>query len=190
MSVDNARMVHHTGDMKTSHFIRHGKPTQQLREGSRFVKEDVATRFYRHVKKSDGDGCWEWIGFVDKNGYGKFTWEKGVYKRSHRVAWVLDGNPELDPSVYLLHSCDNPACVRPSHLRPGTQKENIRDMDAKCRRPKGEKHHSAVLTNEIVRKARAMREAGMSGGKIAKELSVSRSAIDQMLSGKTWRHVV
>ena len=33
----------------------------------------------------------------------------------------------------VLHSCDNPSCVRPSHLRIGTQHENIMEMAARGR---------------------------------------------------------
>jgi hypothetical protein len=191
-------MVHHTDNMKTVHFTRHGRVTQQQQaSGGRFVKEDVRTRFYRHVRKVDGEGCWEWVGFLDKNGYGKFTWCKGVYKRAHRVAWVLDGNAELPPSVYLLHKCDNPACIRPSHMMPGSQKDNIRDMDAKGRRGKsskptalvGEKHWKASLTDDLVRKAREMFANGASKASIVRDLGASPNAIYALLDGKTWKHV-
>lgn len=198
--------------MKTIYFTRHGKPTQQKREGNRFAKEDIAIRFYRHVEKAEGDGCWNWIGNSDPSGYGKFTWAKGIYKRAHRAAWVIAGNPELPPSVYLLHSCDNPACVRVEHLRPGTQKENIADMDARKRRPRGfkrpniqgDKHHSrrhpeliprgersgqAKLTDDGVRQIRIWLSEGLTQREVADRAGISQSVISKISKRQSWAHV-
>lgn len=33
----------------------------------------------------------------------------------------------------LLHACDNPRCVNPDHLKPGTQSQNVRDCVRKGR---------------------------------------------------------
>lgn len=198
--------------MSTHYFIRHGKPTQQNKENGKFAKEDVHVRFYRHVDKGEGDGCWLWVGNKDKGGYGKFTLAKGIYKRSHRVAWVLAGNPEPLPSVYLLHSCDNPACVRPEHLRCGTQKENIADMDRKGRRPKGykrpaiqgdnhpfRKHPERVprgessgvskLTDDGVREIRRMFSEGATITKIAQAFGLHKSTVSAVVNRKRWTHV-
>jgi HNH endonuclease len=38
----------------------------------------------------------------------------------------------------LLHACDNPPCVRPTHLSVGTTEENVADRHSKGRTAHGE----------------------------------------------------
>lgn len=75
------------------------------------------------------EGCWEWQGHIDRNGYGKaydptaesgrrIDWAHRVSFRFHRGA-IPDGH-ELD------HECQNPRCINPSHLAPVTKKEHVR----------------------------------------------------------------
>jgi len=71
------------------------------------------------------EGCWEWHLRLLSDGYGQVMYE-GVMWRAHRLALVLDGD---DPTGSLvLHSCDNPPCVNPDHLRIGTHVDNHNDM--------------------------------------------------------------
>jgi len=51
---------------------------------------------------------------------------------AHRVAWLLSGR-ELPTSKFVLHTCDNRACVRPDHLYLGNQSRNMLDMVARGR---------------------------------------------------------
>jgi hypothetical protein len=82
-------------------------------------------------RTSRGPGCWIWRGYRNAFGYGR-VWFR--YRRAypHRVAWELQHGP-IPEGLSVLHRCDNPACVRPSHLRLGTQADNIRDCVAKGR---------------------------------------------------------
>jgi hypothetical protein len=81
-----------------------------------------------------GDGCWEWQGAHDGDGYGLIKID-GKLRRATRVAWETAYGP-IPAGLSVLHSCDNPPCVRPDHLMLGTQRANIRDMLAKGRRPR------------------------------------------------------
>jgi len=66
--------------------------------------------------------CWPWIGPTDAKGYGR--WSKVI---ASRHSWMLANGPITD-GLWVLHHCDNPPCVRPDHLYPGTVVENVRDM--------------------------------------------------------------
>jgi len=91
-------------------------------------------RFLALVKKSEG--CWLWIG-AQRKGYGNF-WFRGGPVSAHRVAWILTRGEIPDGEgahgTCVLHRCDTPLCVRPSHLRLGTQFQNMRDMAEKGRK--------------------------------------------------------
>lgn len=80
-------------------------------------------------------GCWEWNGRRDntpKSSYARVDDENSFPVLAHRVAYEKWVGP-LDPERVLLHLCDNTVCIRPDHLRPGTQAENLADMYAKGR---------------------------------------------------------
>ena len=68
--------------------------------------------------------CWEWLGAKSADGYGRFYY-KGKDWRAHRLSFLLTTGKEPDA---VLHKCNNPGCVRPSHLQAGDSKENLLDI--------------------------------------------------------------
>lgn len=86
-------------------------------------------RFWSKVEKSDG--CWTWIAGCDPQGYGTFGLD-GKVQKAHRVSYQLAIGP-IPAGAHVLHSCDNPPCVRPDHLRAGTRSDNMRDKVARGR---------------------------------------------------------
>lgn len=85
------------------------------------TEKDIA-RFYSKIVVGT---CWLWNAPTDKDGYGQFHVKKKGY-RAHKFSYVIHVGDVPEGKV-VMHSCDNSSCVRPSHLRPGTQKENVQE---------------------------------------------------------------
>jgi hypothetical protein len=77
--------------------------------------------FAAHAKPV-GD-CIIWTGTIQPPGYGNLMVD-GRKMLAHRYAWQRVKGP-LDPAVFLDHRCHVPACVKISHLRPATPKQNV-----------------------------------------------------------------
>lgn len=93
---------------------------------------NIDERFDAKVSKGDGDGCWEWTAALDGRGYGKFKVRSYTLVQSHRFAYEREFGP-IANGQRICHRCDNPLCVRPSHLFAGTAADNTQDMLAKGR---------------------------------------------------------
>jgi hypothetical protein len=74
-----------------------------------------------------GDGCWEWTASKNWGGYGTIS-EGGRAGRdllAHRALYELMVGP-IPEGLQIDHLCRNRGCVRPDHMEPVTQQENIR----------------------------------------------------------------
>jgi hypothetical protein len=119
----------------------------------------AAERFWNFVDK-DGPipkhvphlgPCWLWTGAIRERGYGAFNLS-GKAERAHRVSFLFAFG---EPNGLVLHRCDNRACVRPSHLFTGSNKENTEDARWKGRLARGERHGNCKLTDaqvEVIRR--------------------------------------
>jgi hypothetical protein len=108
----------------------------------------------------------------------------------HRAVWERDNGAILDKRV-VMHICDRPACIASSHLRLGTQRENIADMDAKRRRVTlvGSKHSRAIITESDIPRIRAMLERGDTCISIAGIFGVTEGMIRHIKKRRAWTHV-
>lgn len=154
----------------------------------------IEVRFWRYVVKGEReDDCWSWAGARNANGYGRISkGGKNNMDGAHRVSWRLhNGNAEIPPGMFILHSCDNPQCTNPKHLRLGTRSENSLDMYSRGRQgvrklPIGEDNHKTVLTKDQVL---AIRAGGKSDTAWAKELGVTKGCVRHARVGITWKHL-
>lgn len=88
----------------------------------------IEQRFWPNVVKRGDAGCWEWTGKARcRPGWHPTVSFEGRTALVHRVSWVLHNGPIPD-GLWVLHHCDNPVCVNPTHLYIGTIRENVRDM--------------------------------------------------------------
>jgi len=91
----------------------------------------IMERFMSKVQKTDD--CWIWIGSHNNHGYGKMMYpRKGEFIYAHRLSYILHKG-EIPDGLLVLHKCDNPLCVNPSHLFLGTQLDNVHDAIHKGR---------------------------------------------------------
>lgn len=77
-------------------------------------------------------GCWEWKGYLDDKGYGRFKMKNKTI-RAHRASLLVHGIDLKDNHV--LHHCDNARCVNPEHLYVGTNDDNVNDRIERRRYP-------------------------------------------------------
>lgn len=95
-----------------------------------------ASRFWRHVQKSDG--CWLWNGSTASKGYGAAYISARCYPfvriYAHRFSWILANGADIPADREICHRCDVPLCVNPEHLFLGTSSDNARDAFSKGRR--------------------------------------------------------
>jgi hypothetical protein len=93
--------------------------------------ESIAENFWDNVTIGGVGDCWEWLRYTNVDGYGRLRWNE-KYIGAHRVAWEKANGP-IPGGMHVLHRCDNPPCVNPSHLFLGTNKDNMDDRDSKGR---------------------------------------------------------
>lgn len=152
-------------------------------------KLSLEERFWTLVDKTPGQGpdgeCWEWQGYCPY-GYGELSFN-GKRVKATRLSWELANNKVA--TLHILHSCHNPPCVNPEHLRQGTPADNAKDKVEAGRQPKGEKTWNAKLTEENVRYLRQEVQQGRSRQELALELGIARSTLDTVARGDNWKHV-
>lgn len=161
-------------------------------------RSSIPDRFWKKVLKSEG--CWNWMAghFTTPNGVKSYgcLWAgdkksgTGRMIAAHIISWQLE-NGSFPKGMKICHKCDNPSCVRPSHLFLGTQLDNVRDMIRKGRanKARGSKHHKAKLTESDVASIRKQRKSGIKRTVLAKKYGVCEHTITQIMNRDIWKHV-
>ncbi|MBA9071854.1 hypothetical protein FHR71_005647 [Methylobacterium sp. RAS18] len=153
------------------------------------ASQSLKAAFDYFVHPEPNSGCWLWTGpiFALRGGYGCFTMRRAgiVQWRAHRVAWKLHCS-EIGPSDHVLHRCDTPLCVNPSHLFLGDQPVNMADKVRKVRQDRGQKHGMHKLTEA---EAVAIIADGRKHADIARDFGVSVPTISDIKRGKSWKHL-
>lgn len=102
-------------------------------------RTSTSERFWSKVNKTSGSvshyaigECWEWVGSSASGGYGTF-WDGNKHTYAHRFSWEYHNRQAIPDGCVVMHTCDNPSCVRPGHLTIGTRSENVLDSVRKKR---------------------------------------------------------
>lgn len=149
----------------------------------------VQNRFWDKARITGPEACWEWARSRFPNGYGQIQ-AHGKPTQAHRVAWELTRGPIPD-GMCVLHHCDNPPCVNPSHLWIGTHRDNNADRDQKGRHRSalGSAHGHAKLDESSVVAILRLHAKGISQRTLAFRYGVSTSIISEIVNGILWTHV-
>lgn len=153
--------------------------------------------FWSLVNK-DRRGCWKWLGYCAASGHG-IARLNGKATKAHRVAWeLLRGT--IPPGIFVCHKCDNPSCVRPSHLFLGSAKDNNRDRHSKGRSrglfPSGKLHPAKLragdghwctkLSNENVKYIKRLHSEGWTQKELGTVFDVNPATISRIVRN-IWR---
>ena len=167
------RRIALTGEPGPAHALVPGKPKG-------YTAQDILSF---HGWTETPDGCWLWGGRVNKDGYGVVTFQTR-YWLAHRLVYHTYVAPLDDRHV--LHTCDTPQCVRPTHLFLGTNRDNVDDKIEKGRQTKGESHPKAKLTDEM---AGIIKHSSEPNYVLARRYDVDPSVISKIKNGRRWTHV-
>lgn len=131
----------------------------------------VLDRLMSKVRKSST--CWIWTGYSKNGRYGSIGVNNRA-KQAHVVAYELFTGP-IPVGMVVMHTCDNPRCVNPDHLKVGTMKDNMADCVQKGRFRKPARYK--LTQPGIINKIRQMLADGMSQRTVAHEVGVSQAMI-------------
>lgn len=131
-------------------------------------------------------------------------------RSAHRVAYEIAHGVQLADARVLradtpcvLHTCDNPPCCNPAHLRLGTQRENIRDASQRKRLAfgddnpmrrlptvvrRGEANNRAKLRVADVLNIRLRSAHGDIQAVIASDYGLAISTIQRIVYRQLWKH--
>jgi hypothetical protein len=126
------------------------------------------------------DDCWLWTGAKTGGGYGSLG-----RISAHRFMHEQFVGPVYGKVV--MHSCDTPSCVKPTHLSTGTQAENLQDMARKGRNNTSKLSVEDVLSirERYVRTSHKVSNKGQ----LAEEYGVRPETIKAITSRRIWSHV-
>lgn len=138
-------------------------------------------------------GCWEWT--RAKVLYGTL-WDGEKMQPVHRLSYELFKSKKKVPKGrVVMHSCDNPPCVNPKHLKEGTNQENM--IDARRRRTVWQvrpyfrnplKGHTTKLNWNKVDEIRKIFSSGEFGYKeLGDRFGVAGFTIKLIVTNKTWK---
>lgn len=149
------------------------------------MNNTAKARFWNLVDTSGK--CWEWQGSTIF-GYGSFGFN-GRTVRAHRFSYSLVYG-SIPEGMLVCHHCDNPRCVRLSHLFLGTQADNIHDAIAKGRiNTQGENHGLSKLRENDVYEIRRLHSLGITQILLSKMWKIHRGYVTRIVRRKCWKHI-
>lgn len=124
-----------------------------------------------------GRGCWLWHGCKNTDGYPKITVNGNSNIKGHRYMYAQFNSDENIEGKVIRHKCDNPLCMKPSHLESGTTLENVQDRVSRGR----DYNH---VTSQEVTAVVSLRNNEDTYKVIAKKLGITAKRVEYILKIK------
>ncbi len=148
--------------------------------------------FYSLTSLPNENGCLEWFGSKNSHGYGQISRYKDSPVLATRFSYLLHYGV-FNRKLWVLHKCDNPACVNPEHLFLGNRSMNMRDCFIKGRlwlpNITGENNPSAILSNKDVLKIKKFLKEGVKAKDLASKYNCHTDTIYAIKTNKNWSTV-
>jgi hypothetical protein len=163
---------------------RFGSPVLVNRTSGFFIGKTAEERYFAQVIKADG--CWGWQSSKDKDGYPIFNGTVlGVtYKRAHRFSWAFHHQQAVPDGMLVCHSCDNPTCSNPQHLRLGTPTDNQREKWIK-----GRDNYTRPASKVTEDQVRQIRQATGRQADIAAAFGITQTTVSDIKRRRSWSHI-
>ena len=168
---------------------------KNYKPSKKYKPRECRALFDRFVEKIriTNDGCWEWLA-AKRNGYGVIGQGGNGYNLpvlySHRLSFEFFCGVIPD-GLFVCHHCDNPGCVRPSHLFLGTNSDNILDAVTKGvklgKSQRGQNNAAAKLTQEQVDEIRNLYKPGeVTYKQLATKFNISLVMVGKIIRRQNW----
>lgn len=147
--------------------------------------------FWSRIDIKEDNECWEWKLYKNKYGYG-MTKIDGETVRSHRVVYQIAHPDENIKNKVIRHICDNTSCCNPSHLKSGTQAENIQDMVDRNRNrgASGLINGKCKLTEEEVIEIRDLfKNKFLYISELSEQFNITKTSVRRIIEGVSWKTI-
>lgn len=135
----------------------------------------------------DEKDCWNCVSHAGNRGYPKVRRNnKDIYISRYMFNMFVE--PIIDDNV-ILHSCDNPKCINPSHLSQGTKPDNVADMVSKGRQSVGKTHNRKLSYEDVVEVKKLLKEGKHSEETIGKMFGIRQSSVNKIKTGHSYKYM-
>lgn len=162
-------------------------------------------RLWSKIDRRRKNQCWPWVAKARlPTGYGVLKLKAGNNLVASRIVCFLAHGAAPDGKPYALHSCDNPPCCNPDHLRWGAQKDNVQDAIERKRAskppvnfpgrhagkmPKGLEVWNNSLTEADAREIFRLHMEHRNVTQIAEAVGKPKHVVADVCRGRSWQHL-
>lgn len=167
-------------------------------------------RFWSKIEIKTETECWPWTARARNSvGYGVLKHKSGKNIIASRISCFLAHGSPPHTSAKSLHSCDNPSCCNPLHLRWGSSQDNVNDAKSRNRHvnppdtrsnpewnakrlasmPKGERVHNQSITEELARKIFRLHMEHFNVTQISNAIGKPKHVVADVCRGRSWQHL-